>query len=186
MMKIINLPLSGALEIYNSKLEDQRGWFSRYYCKKELGECGIHQDIMQINCSFTKLRGSVRGLHLQHTPHEEDKLVRCLVGKIYDVILDVRLDSPTYGCWHSVVLEADKMNMLYIPKGFAHGFQTLEPNCQILYLHTEFYAPNAEGGYRYDSPELNISWPLKITEVSARDKALRPFLLSKSLNYDEV
>ena len=185
-MKIINLPLSGALEIYTSKVEDQRGWFTRYFCKKELEECGVDQNIMQINCSFTKLRGAVRGLHLQYSPHEEDKFVRCLVGKIYDVILDVRLDSPTYGCWHSVVLEADKMNMLFIPKGFAHGFQTLEPNCQILYLHTQFYAPNAEGGYRYDSPELDISWPLEITEVSARDKELSPFLPDKNCKYDEV
>ena len=185
-MEIIDLPLSGALVIKTSVKQDERGWFSRYYCKKELAKHNVDQNIMQINCSFTKLRGSVRGLHLQHPPHEEDKFVRCLVGKIYDVILDLRLDSTTYGCWHSVVLEADKMNMLYIPKGFAHGFQTLKPNCQILYLHTQFYDPNAEGGYRYDSPALNISWPLKITEVSARDKALDLFSPVKSLNYDEV
>ena len=177
-MKIIDLPLSGALEIHNSVKQDERGWFSRYYCKKELGKIKNNQNIVQINSSFTKQKGSVRGLHLQYSPYEEDKFVRCLTGKVFDVILDVRFGSPTYGCWHSIVLDADKMNMLYIPKGFAHGFQTLKPNCQMLYIHTQFYAPRAEGGIRHDSPQLNINWPLAITEVSARDKRLDLFLPS--------
>ncbi len=177
-MEIIDLPLSGALVIKNSVKQDERGWFSRYYCKKELDKININQNIVQINSSFTKQKGSVRGLHLQHPPYQEDKLVRCLTGKVFDVILDVRIGSPTYGCWHSIVLDAEKMNMLYIPKGFAHGFQTLKPNCQMLYLHTQFYSPRAEGGIRHDSPELNIEWPLEITEVSARDKRLDLFLPS--------
>jgi dTDP-4-dehydrorhamnose 3,5-epimerase len=174
-MKITNLPLNGAAEIHSPTLKDERGWFSRYFCQKELSVINGDKNIVQINSSFTKLTGTIRGLHLQHSPHEEDKIVRCITGKIFDVMLDARLGSITYGKWHSVILDAQKMNMVYIPKGFAHGFQTLEPNCEILYLHTQFHTPKAEGGYRYDSPELNIGWPLEIAEVSARDKNLEIF-----------
>ena len=116
--------------------------------------------------------GALRGLHLQFAPKMEDKIVRCLRGRIHDVIVDLRDASPTKGQWHSVVLDAEQQNMLYVPKGFAHGFQTLEPDCQILYLHTEFHSPAKEGGYRYDSPALGITWPLDVTELSERDRNL--------------
>ncbi len=174
-MKIINLPLDGAAEIHSSTMTDERGWFSRHYCQKELSAINGDKQIVQINSSCTKSAGTIRGLHLQHSPYEEDKIVRCIAGKIFDVILDVRLGSATYGKWHSVILDAYEMNMVYIPKGFAHGFQTLEPNCEILYFHTEFFVSKAEGGYRYDSPELDIPWPLEIRKVSEKDKNLDIF-----------
>ena len=179
-MKITNLSLKGAAEIHSSTLKDERGWFSRYFCQKELSLINGDKNIVQINSSFTKLTGTIRGLHLQHSPHEEDKIVRCIAGKIFDVMLDLRLESTTYGEWQSVILDAQKMNMVYIPKGFAHGFQTLEPNCEILYFHTQFHAPKAEGGCRYDSPELAIAWPLEITHVSEKDKNLDIFSIEKS------
>ena len=179
-MKITNLSLKGAAEIYCSTLKDERGWFSRYFCQKELSLINGDKNIVQINSSFTKLTGTIRGLHLQHSPHEEDKIVRCIAGKIFDVMLDLRLGSTTYGKWQSVILDAQKMNMVYVPKGFAHGFQTLEPNCEILYFHTQFHAPKAEGGCRYDSPELAIAWPLEITHVSEKDKKLDIFSIEKS------
>ena len=179
-MNIINLPLKGAAEITSSTLKDERGWFARYFCRKELFAINGNKEILQINSSFTKLAGTIRGLHLQSAPYEEDKIVRCIKGKIFDVMLDVRLGSSTYGEWCSVILEAQKMNMVYIPKGFAHGFQTLEPNCEVLYLHTQFYVPDAEVGYRYDSPALNIDWPLEISEVSEKDRKLDIFSSKKS------
>ena len=171
-MKIIDLPLSGAAEIQNSLHKDQRGWFSRYYCEKELSAINGERKIVQINSSLTKLTGAIRGFHFQYFPHQEDKFIKCVEGKIFDVMVDVRLGSATFGQWHAVVLESNKNNMVYLPKGFAHGYQTLEPNCQILYFHTQFYAPRSEGGYRYDSPQLNIPWPLEVTEVSRKDKNL--------------
>lgn len=174
-MKIINSPLLGAAEIISTAHTDQRGWFSRYFCINELSPLNNDRKIVQINSSFTIMQGTVRGLHYQRAPFEEDKIVRCLNGKVFDVMLDIRVDSVTFGLWHSVVLDSEKMNMVYIPKGFAHGFQTLEPNCQILYLHTQFHNPETEDGYHYLSPKLNIRWPLKVSEISIRDKNLPLF-----------
>jgi len=174
-MKIINSILQGAAEIECSPHRDDRGWFTRYYCEDELKEISGDLKIVQINSSFTKLAGTVRGLHFQKAPYEEDKIVRCIAGKIYDVILDNRENSDTYGQWHAVTLDSEKMNMVFIPKGFAHGFQTLSSNCQVLYLHTQKHHPEAECGFYYKSPNLDIPWPLEVKDLSERDKKLKLF-----------
>lgn len=174
-MKIINSKLSGAAEITSNPFHDHRGWFVRFFCQEEMLELNNNKNIVQINSSFTKKKGAIRGLHFQNTPFCEDKIVRCISGKIFDVILDLRDGSKTFGQWQSIVLDSKKMNMLYIPKGFAHGFQTLKSNCQILYLHTEFRHQKSEDGYRYDSSHLNIKWPLEVTDISNRDKNLKEF-----------
>lgn len=179
-MKIIKTLLDGAAEIESSPQRDGRGWFTRYFCQDELYEINGGREIVQINSSFTKLAGTVRGLHCQVAPHEEDKIVRCISGKIYDVMLDFRKDSPTYGQWHAVVLDAEKMNMVYVPKGFAHGFQTLTSNCQMLYLHTQSHCPEAEDGFFYNSPELGIQWPMAVSDLSERDKNLKFFTKTES------
>jgi dTDP-4-dehydrorhamnose 3,5-epimerase len=171
-MQINPLPLAGAAEIQCTPIQDDRGWFSRWFCQEELEELNLNRPIQQINSSLTVKKGAIRGLHFQFHPKMEDKIVRCLSGRVYDVIVDLRHDSATKGQWSSVTLDAGLQNMLYVPRGFAHGFQTLEENCQILYLHTEFHAPAQEGGFRYDSPCLGIDWPLEAAELSDRDRAL--------------
>ena len=175
MLTVEHLPLSGAAEIHCSPIKDERGWFARYFCQETLSEINHGRPIQQVNSSFTKQRGTIRGLHFQNPPFAEDKIVRCILGSVYDVMLDLRWNSPTLGRWHGVVLDAEKMNMVYIPRGFAHGLQTLEDDCQVLYLHTEFHAPHSERGFRYDSPFLNIPWPLDVTHLSDRDKTLPLF-----------
>ena len=172
MMEMIPLPLAGAAEFRTKPVKDTRGWFARFFCQRELLEVNAGRPIQQVNCSHSTKRGTVRGLHLQTPPHSEDKAVRCIRGRVFDVIVDLRRGSPTFGKWHSVELDAVEMNMIYIPRGFAHGFQTLQDNCQLLYLHTEFHAPHAEGGFRYDSPSLGIDWPIPVTEISKRDHEL--------------
>lgn len=174
-MIIKALELQGAAEIVATPFEDDRGWFSRFFCQKEMMALNEGRPIQQINVSSTVNCGTVRGLHYQNPPYAEDKIVRCIQGRVFDVMLDIRKDSATFGQWHSVILNAEEKNMVYIPKGFAHGFQTLEDNCQILYLHTEFHNGPSEGGIAYDSPGLNILWPLEVADLSERDKNLPKF-----------
>jgi dTDP-4-dehydrorhamnose 3,5-epimerase len=119
---------------------------------------------------MTIKKGALRGLHFQYPPQAEIKIVKCVAGRVYDVIVDLRCDSPTFGQWHGEILSAQNMKMMYIPEGFAHGFQVLDENSELLYLHTQFYNPQCEGGVRYDDPMINILWPLKVTEISARDQ----------------
>lgn len=172
---MIPLPLEGAAEFRATPHRDDRGFFCRWFCQRELDVVNAGRPIQQINCSHTTRKGTIRGLHFQLPPHAEDKVVRCIRGRLFDVIVDIRRASSTFGKWHGLVLDAGEMNMVYVPRGFAHGFQTLEDDCQILYLHTEFHAPGAEAGLRYDSPALNIAWPLEITEFSHRDRTLPLF-----------
>ena len=127
------------------------------------------KNIVQINSSFTKLTGTIRGLHLQHSPHEEDKIVRCIAGKIFDVMLDLRLGSTTYGKWQSVMLDAQKMNMVYVPKGFAHGFQVLSDEAIVIYHVTKVHSPEHDAGIRWDS--AGIEWPITSSIVSQRDSS---------------
>ncbi len=175
MISIGPLPLAGAAELRSKAREDSRGWFARYFCQEELAELNGGRPIQQINSSFTAERGAVRGLHFQYAPHAEDKIVRCLSGRVFDVMVDLRRGSATFGQWHGVELDAREMNMVYIPRGFAHGFQTLTEACQLLYLHTEFFAPENQGGLHHGSPEIGIDWPLAVTELSERDASLAPF-----------
>lgn len=174
-LNIEPIALAGAARISSRLHQDSRGVFARFFCEQELSSLLNGRTIRQINFSRTKQCGAVRGLHFQRPPAAEDKFVRCLRGQVFDVMVDLRADSSTFGQWFGTELNSDQMNMLYIPRGFAHGFQTLTENCELLYLHTEFYCPDCEGGFRCDSPELNIDWPLPIAEHSERDGQLPVF-----------
>ena len=174
-MVFTELPISGVYLIEVEKRGDDRGFFARTFCRREFAERGLTPDIVQVNISMTRKRGALRGLHFQHPPHAEDKTVRCLKGRVFDVAVDLRPDSPTHGRWQHAILDGEERNMIHIPKGCAHGFQTLTEDVEMLYLHSEFYCPSAEGGLRYDSPALGIDWPLPVCEVSNRDRSLPLF-----------
>lgn len=159
--------------VYIAKTEpivDSRGVFSRLFCKKDLKPIIGGREIVQINYSRTDIHGAIRGLHFQYPPHSEMKLIRCLKGRVWDVVVDLRQGSPTFLEWHAEELSPDNAKMVIIPEGFAHGFQSLDRNSELLYLHTEYYTPNAEGGLLYDDPLLNVQWPLPATHISARDR----------------
>jgi dTDP-4-dehydrorhamnose 3,5-epimerase len=149
--------------------KDERGAFARLFCEQELSFVLGGRKIFQINHSCTEAVGAVRGLHFQHAPHAEMKLVRCLKGKVWDVAVDLRPQSPSYKRWYAQELSPQNAYMMVIPEGFAHGFQVLEAGSELLYLHTAFYKPEAEGGVRHDDPALGITWPLPMTDISARD-----------------
>jgi len=149
--------------------KDNRGQFSRIFCQKEFEEVGIFKPIVQMNHSFTKTKGSVRGMHYQLPPTMESKYVRCISGEVFDVVIDLRRDSKTFLKWTSIHLKEDQGLMVYIPEGFAHGFQTLTDNAELIYLHSEYYEPKAERGIHHLDPLVNIKWPLEITDVSERD-----------------
>ncbi len=174
-IKIKKLRLEGASELLIKKKSDDRGWFARFFCQEELFAVNKGKDIQQINSSFSEKKGTTRGMHYQNKPYQEDKIVSCLQGKVYDVIVDIRPNSNTFGQWTSTILSSEKMNAVYIPKGFAHGYQTLCNNCQMLYLHTEVYNQNSESGFRHTSPYLDIKWPLKTTNISIKDSELKNF-----------
>ena len=149
--------------------EDERGFFARIWCQQELAAQGLDTEIAQESLSFNRHRGTVRGLHFQRPPYEETKIVRCTRGGIFDVIVDLRPRSPSYLHWQGFELTAENRKALYVPKGFAHGFQTLADNAEILYQISEFYAPNSAGGYRYDDVAFGIAWPLPVTVIGERD-----------------
>ncbi len=163
--------IKGLFTIEVEPFEDHRGKFYRIYCKNELKGIGYGKEIVQINQSLTKKKGTIRGMHFQYPLKAETKIIKCLKGSVYDVVIDLRNKSPTYLNWHSVLLSADNMKMLYIPEGFAHGFQTLEDNSELLYFHTELYSPDYESGIRYDDPKIDIKWPLEIADISERDRS---------------
>lgn len=167
--------LAGSYVIDLEPFSDERGWFARYYCKNEFQQIGHEQEWVQLNHSFTTHKGTVRGMHFQLPPFKEIKMVRCIAGAIFDVIVDVRKDSPTFLKWTGVELSSANRKMLYIPEGFAHGFQALTDNCELIYHHSAFYTPGAEGGIRYDDPAIGIDWPLPVINISARD-ASHPYL----------
>ena len=169
-MKFTETPLKGSFVIDLEPSSDDRGWFARTFCKNEFQQIGHHKEWVQLNHSVTYKKGSIRGMHFQYPPHTEIKMVRCIIGAIYDVIIDLRQESPSFLRWFGAELSADNKKMLYIPEGFAHGFQTLTDDCQLLYHHTSFYVPGAEGGIRYDDPQVNIKWKLPVAEISGRDK----------------
>jgi dTDP-4-dehydrorhamnose 3,5-epimerase len=161
--------LKGSFIISLEPYSDERGWFARTYCKKEFAVIGHDKEWVQLNHSFTADKGTVRGMHFQHPPFGEIKMVRCIAGAVLDVIVDIRSSSPTFLQHISVNLSAANKQMIYIPQGFAHGFQTLESDSELIYHHTEFYQPGVEGGLLYSDPMLNIQWPLPIQNISARD-----------------
>jgi dTDP-4-dehydrorhamnose 3,5-epimerase len=167
---ITDLSAAGLKRVTRQHLGDARGFLSRLFCAEELALAGWHKPIVQINHTHTAQRGTVRGMHYQIPPHAEMKLVSCIRGEVFDVAVDLRAASPTFRQWHAEILSADNGRALMIPEGFAHGFQTLSDDCEMLYLHTAAYAPDAEAGLRVDDPRLGISWPLPIAGLSARDQ----------------
>jgi dTDP-4-dehydrorhamnose 3,5-epimerase len=168
-MTFSETPLKGSYVINLSPYRDERGWFVRTYCENEFREIAHEAKWVQINHSSTAKKGTIRGMHFQLPPYREIKMVRCVRGKVLDVIIDLRKESQTFLRWFAVELSAASMNMIYIPEGFAHGFQTLEDDTELIYHHSEFYTPNAEGGIRYDDPLIGIEWPLQVTSISERD-----------------
>lgn len=169
-MTLEPLPLAGLWCAGTTAAQDHRGAFARLFCAEALAPVLGRRQVVQINQSRTRQPGAVRGLHFQRAPHAELKLVRCLRGRVWDVVVDLRAGSPTLLHWHATELSADNARMLVIPEGFAHGFQALEPDSELLYLHTAAYAPQAEGGLRCDDPLLAIRWPLPVADLSARDR----------------
>ncbi len=169
-MNILSTPLSGLNIVKTNNYCDTRGSFQRFYCSQELSSLVGNREIMQINHSKTVQSGTVRGLHFQHPPHAEMKLVRCIKGCVWDVAVDIRKNSATFLQWYAQELSPLNGLMMVIPEGFAHGFQTLEPCSELLYLHTARYSPDSEGGFRYDDPILNIRWPLEIVNLILRDR----------------
>ena len=163
--------LPGAYLIDIEKRGDQRGFFARAWCRKEFEAHGLTPHVVQANISLSKWKGTLRGMHYQVAPYAEAKSVRCIRGAIYDVIIDLRPDSPTYMQWLGVELTAENYRMLYVPEGFAHGFQTLVDNTEVTYLVSQFYTPEAEGGARYDDPAFGIEWPLEVQIISDKDKS---------------
>lgn len=164
-------PIADLVVAESKAFKDERGAFARLFCEQALSCFLGGRKIMQINHSCTKTVGAVRGLHFQHAPHAEMKLVRCLKGRVWDVAVDLRPQSPSYKHWYAQELSSQNSLMMVIPEGFAHGFQVFEAGSELLYLHTAFFKPDAEGGVRYDEPELGIAWPLPVTDISARDSS---------------
>jgi len=171
-MDFVSTAIDGCYVVMPSPFEDARGWFARYYCEKAFAAIGHTRHWVQCNHSFTGLQGTVRGLHFQLPPAQEIKLVKCISGAVFDVAVDLRKKSPTYLKWFGFELSARNRAMLYIPEGVAHGFQTLLPDSELIYHHSNFFSPEHEAGIRYNDPILNIEWPLPIAQVSQRDGAL--------------
>jgi dTDP-4-dehydrorhamnose 3,5-epimerase len=167
-------PINGVFELLAKPFVDHRGAFLNAFRAQELAFMGSWGDrgIAQVNLSGTEAVGTIRGVHLQAAPHSEAKLVRCLRGRVWDVAVDLRRDSATYGQWHAVELSPDQGNALLIPEGCAHGFQVLEPSSELLYLHSGAWEPEVEYGVRWDDPQLAIAWPLPVADLSDRDRNL--------------
>jgi dTDP-4-dehydrorhamnose 3,5-epimerase len=154
---------------------DERGYFARTFCEREFGEQGLETTFVQHSISSTTRTGSVRGMHFQRHPHEEVKLIRCIAGAIHDVLIDLRPGSPTYLQWEAYQLTSRNRLQLYVPQGFAHGFQTLEPDSVVAYLISAFYAPEAAAGLRHDDAAFNIAWPLPVADISPKDRGWPDF-----------
>ena len=170
-MQFRPLKIAGAFAIELDRIEDSRGFFARSYCEKEFAEHGLPPFSAQCNVSWNRLRGTLRGLHFQLEPHPEAKLVRCTRGAVYDVIVDLRPDSPTRLRWQAVEINDDNRTTLYIPHGCAHGFQTLRGDTEVLYQMSEFYYPELSGGVRWNDPALAVEWPIQPPIVSGRDQS---------------
>ncbi|MFX0000783.1 MAG: dTDP-4-dehydrorhamnose 3,5-epimerase [Candidatus Hodarchaeota archaeon] len=171
-MKFLETKLKDLYIIKPEPFEDNRGKFYRVFCKDELIEINHNKEIVNINISITKEKGAIRGMHFQYPPKSEIKIVTCIAGSVFDVAIDLRKNSSTFLQWLGEILSADNMKLLYIPEGFAHGFQVLEENSKIIYFVSEFYSPEHEGGIRYNDPKVNIEWPLEVKTISDKDRNL--------------
>jgi len=169
-MKLLGSAIDGVVIVETTRMMDHRGAFARLFCEDALADVLGERHIVQINHSRTARVGAVRGMHFQHAPQAEMKMVRCLKGRVWDVAVDLRKASSTFLQWHAVELSAANDRMLVVPEGCAHGFQVLEAESELLYLHTAAYSPASEGGVRHDDPALGIDWPLDVADMSQRDR----------------
>lgn len=177
-MKFSETYLKGAYIVEINRIGDERGFFGRQWCQHEMEEMGLKTNISQVNTSLNKEKGTLRGLHYQKFPYQETKLIRCIRGRIFDIIVDLRPDSETFKKWFGLELTQNNYKMLYAPDNFAHGFITLEENSEVLYLVSQFYHPDAEAGIRWDDPQFSFQWPANVQVISEKDKN-RPY-------FDEV
>lgn len=167
--KFIEVELKGVFIIEPKSFVDERGSFDRLFCAREFGENGLNTKLVQINHSKSLVKGSIRGLHYQVSPNAETKVIKCVKGSIFDVIVDVRKDSPTFLKWFGLELSQENKKMLYVPEGFAHGFQALDNEVEVIYFATGFYSPEDERGIRYNDHKVGIKWKLDATVVSDKD-----------------
>jgi len=161
--------INGLYVIELDLFRDERGWFARTFCKEEFKKAGFDNEWVQMNHSFTIQKGTLRGMHFQFPPYSEIKMVRCIAGSVFDVAIDLRKNSATFLQWFGIEISAENKKMILIPDGFAHGFQTLQNNCELIYHHTNFYTPDAEAGIKYNDPGIGIKWPLPVNEISKKD-----------------
>jgi dTDP-4-dehydrorhamnose 3,5-epimerase len=170
-MEVLRTEILGVLVVEAAPVADQRGAFARWFCEEELGAVMEHRRIVQVNYSRTSCVGALRGFHYQRAPHAEMKLIRCIKGRVFDVAVDLRQGSTTFLRWHAEELTPANGRMLVIPEGCAHGFQAMEADSDLLYLHTASYAPDAEGGVRFDESRIGVSWPMPLVDISERDRS---------------
>jgi dTDP-4-dehydrorhamnose 3,5-epimerase len=170
--------LKGAFVIEPERLCDSRGFFARTFCQREFIQHGLNPRVVQCNVSFNKKKGTLRGMHHQIAPRQEDKFIRCTNGAIFDVIIDLRPESLTFKEWFSIELTSENRKMLYVPKSFSHGFMTLKDNTEVFYQMSEFYFPEYAKGIRWNDPAFQIEWPEKITSISEKDMNYSDFLIN--------
>jgi dTDP-4-dehydrorhamnose 3,5-epimerase len=169
--------LKGAFVIDPQRIEDERGFFARSWCRKEFEARGLNPNLVQCNISFNSAKGTLRGMHYQVAPFEEAKLIRCTRGSLYDIIVDIRPESETFGQYFSVVLTSENRTMLFVPEGFAHGFLTMEDHTEVFYQMSQFYAPEHARGFRWNDPVFGIRWPGDVKVISERDRSYPDFSL---------
>lgn len=174
-MKFTETPIAGAYIIDVDRIGDERGFFGRLWCEQDYKEMGLVPHIRQVNVGFNHKAGTLRGLHYQKPPHLEVKIVRCTRGALFDVIVDLRPDSPSYRQWFGLELTQDNTSMLYVPEGCATGYQTLVDDTEMYYMATEFYHPESATGVRYNDPAFNIEWPMEVTAMSDGDSQWRDY-----------
>lgn len=167
---LINTPIEGLKIIQRNPVSDERGFLSRLYCQDNFKLTNVNKTISQINQTLTKKKGAVRGFHYQLPPFAEAKLISCIKGEIFDVAIDLRKNSPTFLKWHAEILNEKNQKSFFIPEGFAHAFQTLTTDCELIYLHTAPYSETHERGLNYRDKKINISWPLEVSEISEKDR----------------
>ena len=174
-MTFTELPIAGAFLIGLEQKSDERGFFGRVFCREEFGGCGLKADFVQVNDSYNLKKGTLRGMHYQLPPSAEVKVVRCIRGAVFDVVLDLRKDSPTFGQSHGAELSAENRQVMYVPEGCAHGFVTLQDDTELIYFVTQFYDPKTERGIRWNDPRFKIQWPVSPVVISERDRSHRDF-----------
>jgi dTDP-4-dehydrorhamnose 3,5-epimerase len=180
-LKYTETSLKGAYLVHPELMRDERGFFARSWCEREFRAHGLETRIAQCNLSYNRCKGTLRGMHYQSIPFEEDKLVRCTRGAIHDVIVDLRRGSVTFGKHFGVALTAENRTMLYVPKGFAHGFLTLEDDTEVFYQMSEVYTPDCARGFRWNDPAFGIVWPGEVRVISGKDRAYPDFDLTQAI-----